>query len=92
MDPRCYCHPCVLLFWSCALLQTNWTVVRCTRAEREPTDAGAGSTLMSIFGLTVALLTIALVPIDIYLVSSMKNPNGDFEVRHIAAVAPRACA
>ena len=34
-----------------------------------------------MFGLFVALLTSAVVPVDVFLVSYMKNSNGTFKVR-----------
>eukprot|EP00039_Didymoeca_costata_P001041 m.49180 g.49180 ORF g.49180 m.49180 type:complete len:688 (+) comp10602_c0_seq1:222-2285(+) len=37
------------------------------------------STLIATLALTVALLTIALVPVDIYLVSSLKQADGSFQ-------------
>jgi len=37
------------------------------------------STLGSIIGLFITLLTIALVPVDVFLVSYMKNPDGSFK-------------
>lgn len=38
------------------------------------------STITAIFALAVALITSALLPVDIFLVSYMKNPNGTFKV------------
>lgn len=37
------------------------------------------STLASIFGLFITLLTTALVPVDVFLVSYMKNSDGTFK-------------
>lgn len=38
------------------------------------------TTLTAIFALTVTLLTSALVPVDIFMVSFMKDANGMFKV------------
>jgi len=43
------------------------------KRERE-----CGSTTVAIFALMVSLITIALVPVDIFLVSSLKQPDGTF--------------
>ena len=43
-------------------------------------DSEMHSTITSILGLALALLTVALVPIDIFLVSYMKQSNGTFKV------------
>lgn len=37
-----------------------------------------GSTMVTTLALTTGLLTIALVPVDIYMVSSLKNSDGSF--------------
>ncbi|KAK6180086.1 hypothetical protein SNE40_012298 [Patella caerulea] len=42
-------------------------------------DSELSSTLAAIFALAVALFTTALIPVDIFLVSYMKNSNGDYE-------------
>ena len=42
--------------------------------------ACAATTIVSILGLIVALLTTALVPVDIFLVSSFKDTDGTFHV------------
>ncbi|XP_064624509.1 probable lysosomal cobalamin transporter [Lineus longissimus] len=42
-------------------------------------DSELSSTIVSIFALAVALFTSALVPVDIFLVSFMKNRNGTFK-------------
>ena len=43
-------------------------------------DSEVCSTIASILGVAVALLTTALVPVDIFLVSIMKDSNGEFKV------------
>ena len=42
-------------------------------------DSACSATLTSILGVTVALLLAALAPVDIFLVSFMKNANGTFK-------------
>ena len=39
------------------------------------------SSLTAMLGLAVALVTCALMPVDIFLVSFMKNNDGTFKVR-----------
>ena len=43
-------------------------------------DSEVSSTIASILALTVTLLTSALVPVDIFLVSYMKTSDGTFKV------------
>ena len=43
-------------------------------------DSEVCSTIASILGVAVALLMTALVPVDIFLVSIMKDSNGEFKV------------
>ena len=38
------------------------------------------STLGAVVGLFIALLTTALVPVDVFLVSYMKNADGSYKV------------
>jgi len=42
-------------------------------------DSACSATLTSILGVTVALLLAALAPVDIFLVSFMKNADGTFK-------------
>ena len=42
-------------------------------------DSEMCSTIASILGVAVALLTTALVPVDIFLVSFMKDNDGNFK-------------
>ena len=46
-----------------------------------PHHIGTGSTVTAVLGLTLALLTCALIPVDIFLVSSMKGSDGMFKAR-----------
>lgn len=43
--------------------------------ERDKCSAGT-----STLGMTVALLAALLLPVDVFLVSYMKNPDGTFKV------------
>jgi len=38
------------------------------------------STISAIVALSITLLTTALIPVDVFLVSFMKNSNGTFKV------------
>ncbi|XP_077870530.1 putative lysosomal cobalamin transporter, partial [Saccoglossus kowalevskii] len=49
------------------------------RFYRSKRDSETCTTVIGIISLTVALLTIALVPVDIFLVSYMKCPDGTFK-------------
>lgn len=65
--------PCVFQ----AILIFCWVYVRKYQSRRE---SEVISTITAIFALAVALITSALLPVDIFLVSYMKNPNGTFKV------------
>ncbi|NWW28416.1 LMBD1 protein, partial [Falcunculus frontatus] len=54
-----------------------WIYVRKYQSRRE---SEVISTITAIFALAVALITSALLPVDIFLVSYMKNQNGTFKV------------
>ncbi|NWT12310.1 LMBD1 protein, partial [Vireo altiloquus] len=54
-----------------------WVYVRKYQSRRE---SEVVSTITAIFALAVALITSALLPVDIFLVSYMKNENGTFKV------------
>jgi len=62
-----------------------WTYVRYYQHRRE---REAGPTVISILALVVTLLTTALIPVDIFLVSSFKSTDGTFndwassDIRH----------
>ncbi|NWX64922.1 LMBD1 protein, partial [Promerops cafer] len=60
-----------------AILIFCWVYVRKYQSRRE---SEVISTITAIFALAVALITSALLPVDIFLVSYMKNPNGTFKV------------
>ncbi|NWS29379.1 LMBD1 protein, partial [Polioptila caerulea] len=65
--------PCVFQ----AILIFCWVYVRKYQSRRE---SEVISTITAIFALAVALITSALLPVDIFLVSYMKNENGTFKV------------
>uniref|UniRef100_A0A803W4K4 Lysosomal cobalamin transport escort protein LMBD1 n=1 Tax=Ficedula albicollis TaxID=59894 RepID=A0A803W4K4_FICAL len=71
--PRRCIFPCVFQ----AILIFCWVYVRKYQSRRE---SEVISTITAIFALAVALITSALLPVDIFLVSYMKNPNGTFKV------------
>ena len=54
-----------------------WIYVRKYQSHRE---SEVVSTITAIFSLAIALITSALLPVDIFLVSYMKNQNGTFKV------------
>ncbi|NXP18768.1 LMBD1 protein, partial [Scytalopus superciliaris] len=60
-----------------AILIFCWIYVRKYQSRRE---SEVISTITAIFALAVALITSALLPVDIFLVSYMKNQNGTFKV------------
>ncbi|KAJ7341545.1 hypothetical protein JRQ81_005774 [Phrynocephalus forsythii] len=53
-----------------------WVYVRKYQSRRE---SEVISTITSIFALAIALITSALLPVDIFLVSYVKNQNGTFK-------------
>ncbi|XP_051469674.1 lysosomal cobalamin transport escort protein LMBD1 isoform X2 [Apus apus] len=59
-----------------AILIFCWVYVRKYQSRRE---SEVISTITAIFALAVALISSALLPVDIFLVSYMKNPNGTFK-------------
>ncbi|XP_074847190.1 lysosomal cobalamin transport escort protein LMBD1 isoform X2 [Carettochelys insculpta] len=59
-----------------AILAFCWVYVRKYQSRRE---SEVISTITSIFALAIALITSALLPVDIFLVSYMKNQNGTFK-------------
>ncbi|KAJ8776927.1 hypothetical protein J1605_014945 [Eschrichtius robustus] len=59
-----------------AILAFCWVYVRKYQSQRE---SEVVSTITAIFSLAIALITSALLPVDIFLVSYMKNQNGTFK-------------
>ncbi|XP_034622121.1 probable lysosomal cobalamin transporter isoform X3 [Trachemys scripta elegans] len=59
-----------------AILAFCWVYVRKYQSRRE---SEVISTITAIFALAIALITSALLPVDIFLVSYMKNQNGTFK-------------
>lgn len=49
------------------------------RKYTNPSDADKGTTITAVSSLIVALLTCSLLPVDIFIVSSMKYSNGSFK-------------
>ncbi|GAB1284850.1 Lysosomal cobalamin transport escort protein LMBD1 [Apodemus speciosus] len=66
----------LLLYDLQAILAFCWVYVRKYQSQRE---SEVVSTVTAIFSLAVALITSALLPVDIFLVSYMKNQNGTFK-------------
>uniref|UniRef100_A0A8D2LZV1 Lysosomal cobalamin transport escort protein LMBD1 n=1 Tax=Varanus komodoensis TaxID=61221 RepID=A0A8D2LZV1_VARKO len=60
----------------CVILAFCWVYVRKYQSRRE---SEVISTITSIFALAIALITSALLPVDIFLVSYVKNQNGTFK-------------
>ena len=54
------------------------------RFYQDHSQSEVSSTLTAIFALFIALLTSALVPVDVFLVSYMKNPDGSWKVLYVA--------
>ncbi|XP_075058681.1 lysosomal cobalamin transport escort protein LMBD1 [Mixophyes fleayi] len=59
-----------------AILAFCWVYVRKYQSRQE---SEVISTITAIFSLAVALITSALLPVDIFLVSFMKHENGTFK-------------
>ncbi|XP_025951667.1 lysosomal cobalamin transport escort protein LMBD1 isoform X3 [Dromaius novaehollandiae] len=59
-----------------AILIFCWVYVRKYQSRRE---SEVVSTITAIFALAIALISSALLPVDIFLVSYMKNQNGTFK-------------
>ncbi|KAM7173828.1 lysosomal cobalamin transport escort protein LMBD1 isoform 2-T2 [Macrochelys suwanniensis] len=59
-----------------AILAFCWVYVRKYQSRRE---SEVISTITAIFALAIALITSALLPVDIFLVSYVKNQNGTFK-------------
>ncbi|KAM4772255.1 lysosomal cobalamin transport escort protein LMBD1 [Rhinophrynus dorsalis] len=67
---------CVFGILLLAILAFCWVYVRKYQSHRE---SEVISTITAIFSLAIALITSALLPVDIFLVSFMKNQNGTFK-------------
>jgi LMBR1 domain-containing protein 1 len=50
-------------------------------------DPSKSTTISGIISLSITLLTVCIVPIDVFLVSFMKNSDGSFKVRLNIAMA-----
>lgn len=64
--------------FSVLILLFSWFFILYHRSVREGEKCGWTS-IMATLSLTTTLLSAALVPVDIYVVSAMKNSTGDFE-------------
>ncbi|XP_013380006.1 probable lysosomal cobalamin transporter [Lingula anatina] len=74
--------PVVLGGWisfACVVLLTLIFSALYIRLHRSKTDSERSSTITSVLAVAVALLTSALVPVDIFLVAFMKDPDGKFK-------------
>lgn len=65
----CFCAQVILAFC--------WVYIRKYQSRQE---SEVVSTITAICALAIALITSALLPVDIFLVSYMKYPNGTYKV------------
>lgn len=73
------------LFCVQAILAFCWVYIRKYQSRQE---SEVISTITAICALSIALITSALLPLDIFLVSFMKYSNGTYKV---CLISPRAC-
>ena len=66
------------------ILIFSWFYIR---FYQDHAQSEVSSTLTAIVALSVTLLTVALVPVDIFLVSYMKNDDGSWKVCKYAAAS-----
>uniref|UniRef100_A0A8C7YD14 Uncharacterized protein n=1 Tax=Oryzias sinensis TaxID=183150 RepID=A0A8C7YD14_9TELE len=59
-----------------AILAFCWIYIRKFQSRQE---SEVVSTITAICALAIALITSALLPVDIFLVSFMKHPNGTYK-------------
>ncbi|KAF7488373.1 putative lysosomal cobalamin transporter [Sarcoptes scabiei] len=69
----------ILSSFGCALLTIVLFSVYYVKKYTNPVDSTKETTITAITSLVIALLTCSLLPIDIFIVSSMKYPNGTFK-------------
>uniref|UniRef100_A0A8C6TNB0 Lysosomal cobalamin transport escort protein LMBD1 n=1 Tax=Neogobius melanostomus TaxID=47308 RepID=A0A8C6TNB0_9GOBI len=69
------------------ILAFCWVYIRKFQSRQE---SEVVSTITAICALAIALITSALLPVDIFLVSFMKYPNGTYKVRMAANNVTRA--
>uniref|UniRef100_A0A8C5FNT8 Lysosomal cobalamin transport escort protein LMBD1 n=1 Tax=Gadus morhua TaxID=8049 RepID=A0A8C5FNT8_GADMO len=67
----------IFTFILLVILAFCWFYIRKYQSRQE---SEAVSTITAICALAIALITTALLPVDIFLVSFMKNPNGTYKV------------
>ena len=58
----------------------SWIYVR---YYQDHAESEVSTTLTAIFALTITLVTSAIVPVDIFVVSFMKNTDGSFKVNKL---------
>ncbi|CAL8257485.1 unnamed protein product [Lota lota] len=66
----------IFTFILLVILAFCWFYIRKYQSRQE---SEAVSTITAICALAIALITTALLPVDIFLVSFMKNPNGTYK-------------
>uniref|UniRef100_A0A8C7KMM4 Lysosomal cobalamin transport escort protein LMBD1 n=1 Tax=Oncorhynchus kisutch TaxID=8019 RepID=A0A8C7KMM4_ONCKI len=65
-----------VLGWVSVILSFCWVYIRKYQSRQE---SEVISTITAICALAIALITSALLPVDIFLVSYMKHPNGTYK-------------
>lgn len=70
-------HSCVYVSLFQIILAFCWVYIRKFQSRQE---SEVVSTITAICALAIALITSALLPVDIFLVSYMKYPNGTYKV------------
>ena len=68
--------PFVIVLFLCLVFAIGY--IFWYRSENS-SEMSKSATAVSIFALTVTLVTSILVPVDVFLVSFMKNPNGTYK-------------
>ncbi|XP_046885269.1 lysosomal cobalamin transport escort protein LMBD1 [Hypomesus transpacificus] len=66
----------IFTFVLLVILVFCWVYIRKYQSRQE---SEVISTITAICALAIALITSALLPVDIFLVSYMKNPNGTYK-------------
>lgn len=78
------CSGNLVLVFLQAILAFCWFYIRKYQSRQE---SEVVSTITAICALAIALITSALLPVDIFLVSFMKYPNGTYKVSSLFTVA-----
>ena len=58
----------------------SWVYIR---YYQDRLESEVSTTVTAIFALTITLITSAMVPLDIFMVSYMKNSDGTFKVMQL---------